>query len=486
LRLQPHAPELHNNLGVALTELGRLDEAGAAFRRALALDPKSAEAHNNLGTVLRDQANLSDALAAYRHALELQPGNAQTHSNLIYTLLFDPADNEGVIREEQRRWDLRFGHPPGPAAQPHANERNPERRLRIGYVSADLRDHAVGRNLLPLFQQHERESVEVVCYSGSLKTDGIAEAIRACVHLWRSEVGVDDAALAEMIRRDRIDVLVDLSQHTAGNRLPVFARRPAPVQVSFAGYPATTGVGAIGYRLSDRWLEGGVPQIESEQVHLIDSFWLFHSGSVEMEVNPLPAQSNRHVTFGSLNAFRKVNDVVLRLWARLLRSTPGSRLLLLSPPGSQRQLAADFLETEGVERGRVEFVEPRPRKGYLELYRRLDIVLDPFPYGGHTTSLDALWMGVPVVSLAGKTPVSRAGLSILNNLGLPELVASAEDDYVRIATALAADLPRLAELRSTLRHRMESSVLMDAPRFARQIEAAYRTMWREWCAAPQT
>jgi len=319
-----------------------------------------------------------------------------------------------------------------------------------------------------------------------------------------NRIGVSDEAFAAMVEKDQIDILVDLTQHLEGNRLPVFAQQPAPVQVSFAGYPESTGLEAIGYRISDRWLEAGsgecgwkpeadLPSANSEQrssgstpqpaerVFLIDSFWCYDPCGMDVPAGALPARENGFVTFGCLNNFGKVNDVVLKLWARVLREVQGSRLVLLTKPGSHRERTLDFLAGEGLVAERIEFVAARPRQDYLKLYHRLDVMLDTFPYCGHTTSLDALWMGVPVVSMAGETAVSRGGLSILNNLGLPELVTFEENEFVRIATDLAHDLPRLADLRATLRARMESSVLMDAPRFARQIEDAYRAMFREWC-----
>jgi predicted O-linked N-acetylglucosamine transferase (SPINDLY family) len=242
---------------------------------------------------------------------------------------------------------------------------------------------------------------------------------------------------------------------------------------------------AIGYRISDRYLEGGAGNTESERkehVHLIDSFWCYDPCGIEIPVNSPPAQEDGRVTFGCLNNFCKVNEPVLRLWARVLEQVKDSRLILQSVAGSHRQRALEILEREGVRAHRVEFVGLRPRRAYLELYHRLDIVLDPFPYNGHTTSLDALWMGVPVVNLVGKPSVSRGGLSQLSNLGLQELLAFSEDDYVKIAAQLAHDFPRLAGLRKTLRPRMEASLLMDAPRFAHNIETAYRTMWQHWCA----
>jgi predicted O-linked N-acetylglucosamine transferase (SPINDLY family) len=313
--------------------------------------------------------------------------------------------------------------------------------------------------------------------------DSVTARFRERADQWRSTIGVGDEALAAMIRRDGVDILVDLTQHLEGNRLPMFARQPAPVQVSFAGYPESAGLDAIEHRISDRYLEihSSVDALgDKEHVHFIDSFWGYDPCGIELEVNRLPGSETGRVTFGSLGNFRKVNDRVLKVWARVLGGVTDSHMLIWCPAGSARERTLEILEREGVAAHRVEFVGQQPRPDYLALYHRLDIVLDTFPYNGHTTSLDALWMGVPVVSLAGSAPVSRAGLSQLSNLGLSELVAFSEEDYVRTAAELAADLSRLAELRSTLRPRMKASVLMDGPRFARNIEAAYRAMWTRW------
>ena len=481
LHLKPDYPEAHNNQGVALRDRGQLDEAAAAYRRALEINPGLAGAHGNLGATLKDVGQLDEAIQEYRRALELDPEHAGTHSNLIYTLHFHPGHDAGSISEECDRWNRQFSEPQKRLILPHANEGGAERPLRIGYVSPDFRDHVVGRNLLPLFQCHDPRAFEIFCYSGVVRPDKFTDEFRRHARHWRSTVGVTDAALADAIRRDGVDILVDLAQHMADNRLPVFARQPAPAQVSFAGYPESTGLESIEYRISDRYLDAGFAEEETgrrEKVHLIDSFWCYDPCGAEVEVHPPPALKGKVVTFGSLGNFAKVNAPALKLWARVLRAIKDSRLLMWSPAGNHRERTLEALRNEGVEARRVEFVAFRPRREYLELYHRLDIVLDTFPYNGHTTSLDALWMGVPVVSLAGKTPVSRAGLSQLTNLGLPELVARSEEDYLKIAVELAGDLPRLTKLRSTLRDRMKTSVLMDAPRFARQVEQAYREMWQ--------
>ena len=501
-RLRPELPDVHYNLGCALGDLGQYDEALAMYQQALQLDPNHADACNGMAHMFNYQGRLDEAISARRRALHAQPGHAGAHSNLVYTLHFHSSQDARAISTEQVNWNRQFGGADGESILPHANTCDPARRLRIGYVSADFREHVIGHNLRPLFAGHDHQTFEILCYSGVGRPDHVTEEFRQRADHWRNTVGMTDAALSETIREDAVDVLVDLTQHLAGNRLPMFIREPAPVLVSFAGYPECGGVDAIRYRFSDRYLEGERPASETkdgkweigwrresdlrpatkEQVFLIDSFWCYDSSGMEGEVNELPARTGGKVTFGSLNNFCKVNEPLLRLWARVLREVEDSHLMLLSGFGEHRSRTVEFLRREGVAPPRIEFVEPRPRPAYLKLYNRLDVVLDTFPYNGHTTSLDALWMGVPVVTLAGKSGVSRAGLSQLMNLGVPELVAYAEDEYVEIATKLARDLPRLEELRRTLRARMKASVLMDAPRFARNIEAAYRAMWQRWCA----
>jgi predicted O-linked N-acetylglucosamine transferase (SPINDLY family) len=492
-KLQKGNAQPHYNLGIALQMRGRLDDAMAAYSRASELDPRFAEPHNNLGHVLAAAGQTDEAIAEYRRAFALQPENATTLSNIIFTLhLLPGADSERIAIEEQRLWNRRFGDAAKRFILPHANDRVPERRLRIGYVSTDFRDHVAGRNLRPLFKNHDHRNFEIFCYSGVLKPDDLTSEFQSQADHWRGIAGTSDEALAEMIRRDGIDILVDLAQHTADNRLPVFARKPAPLQMSFAAYPGSTGVEAIEYRISDQWLEEervekcrttDVERLPADWVQLIDSFWCYDPCGIDLPVNTLPARENGYVTFGTFNNFSKINEPMLRLWAQVLAEVKASRLAMLTVPGSHRQRTVAILEREGIEPSRVDFHPPVPRPQYMERYHRLDLVLDTFPYNGHTTSLDALWMGVPVVSLVGGHPVARAGLSQLSNLGLAELAAFTEDDYVRIATQLAQDLPRLEELRRTLRSRMEESVLMDAPRFARQIESAYRTIWRQWCNA---
>jgi protein O-GlcNAc transferase len=491
LELKPGYPDPRYNLGNALRDRGHLDEAVAAYRRALELKPDFPEACNNLGNALRDRGELDEAIAAYRHALKLNPDQPLAHSNVIHTLHYHPNQNARTISEEHQRWNRQFSDPLKQFLQPHANDPAVAGPLRVGYVSPDFRDHPVGRYLLPLFEQQDPDRFQILCYSGVARPDWLTDRLRALAGAaggeWRSTVKVSDARLAEMIREDAVDILVDLTMHTADNRLPVFARQPAPVQVTWLAYAGSTGLPGIGYRLTDAHLEppGDAPAWSAEQpVRLPDSWCCYSPAGDSPEINALPALSARSVTFGSLNNFAKVHDGVLARWARVLEAVEASRLLMFCPEGQSRERLRAFFAARRIASERLELVGYLPRWDYLSLYQRIDLGLDPFPCNGMTTTCDALWMGVPVLTLPGVMPASRAGLSLLSSVGLPELAASSEEDYVRLAVDLATDLPRLAALRATLRPRMQASPLMDAPRFARNVEAAYRSMWQAWCAAP--
>ena len=485
-RLKPDYLAAFHNLGAALAADGKYDEAIAAYHRALALDDVAAT-RNNLGNALKDTGNLTGAVDCYRSALALAPDSTTAHSNIILTLHYSPNVKHETIAAECRRWREQHEAPRALLRTPHRNERSPDRRLRVGYVSPDFRDHVVGRNVLPLLRCHDTRKFELLAYSGVGTPDAFTRRFRQIFHRWTEVSAMQDDDMLTLIRKDEVDILVDLSQHTAGNRLAVFAACPAPVQVSFAGYPAGTGLDALKNRISDATLESFPGQTRlngNERVHHIDTFWCYDPSDTSVEPNPLPALRNGFVTFGCLNSFCKVNPSVLTQWAAILRGMPQSRLILLSPEGAHRGKVINYFNGERIDPNRIDFVASSPRKGYLEQYHRIDLILDTFPYNGHTTSLDALWMGVPVITLVGIQPVSRAGLSQLSHLGLSEFAAQTEREYVAAALALAQDLPRLASLRAALRTRMESSVLMDAKHFARQIEDAYRGMWRAWCATP--
>jgi predicted O-linked N-acetylglucosamine transferase (SPINDLY family) len=483
IEIKPSLIEAYRNLAVVLSENDRLDEAIALLRRAIDIQPGYANAHSSLAVALAEAGELEQAIAAFHRAVELRPGDANLHSNLAYIVQFHPGYDAGAILEECRRWSRQHERSVSSArADSFPNDRSPDRRLRIGYVSGDFSGHIVGRNVLPLLQNHDRGKFEIFCYDNSWLADDITRKFCAAANHWRQINAADDSQTIEMIREDGIDILVDLSLHLGHNRLTVLARKPAPVQVTFAGYPGTTGLDAIDYRLTDPFLDppGHGNSLYSEKsIRLAHSFWCYDPVAMhpadELPVAPLPALAAGGVTFGCLNNFRKVNERVLELWSIVLRAIPESRLILLAPRGNSRRRVLDRLDFS-----RVEFVDRQDRAAYLKTCDRIDIGLDTFPYNGHATSLDCLWMGVPVVTLIGRTVVGRAGLSQLTNLGLTELIAQTPEQYVQIAVELAKDLPRLAEMRRTLRARMQASPLMDAPGFARDIEAAYRQMWRNW------
>lgn len=515
LRLQPDYALAHLNLGNVRQGQGRLDEAIASFRNGLARAPRHAALWNNLGDALRMKGDLAGAAEACRTAAECDPRDPRILNNLALVLMneghahesidvlqrslaLDPAqpevrsnlifiahrvsDSGALIHEQLTQWQQLHAAPLRKTWPAHANDRSPDRPLRIGYVSPDFRDHAVGRTLLPVFLAHNRTRFDFTCYSETEGSDAVAEKFRANMH-WRTTTGLSDEQVAAQIRADRIDVLVDLALHTAHHRLLVFARKPAPVQATFAGYPGSTGLEAIDYRITDPHLEApGTSAGVEEPVRLPDSFWCFAALENEPAPNPLPVLTCGHVTFGCLNSFAKLNRATFARWSRVLHSVPASHLLLLSPHGPGRESTLAQFNTLGITSDRVHFTSSLPRADYLALHHRIDVMLDTYPYNGHVTTGDALWMGVPVVSLAGQTPVSRGGLSLLSNVGLADLVATNEDDFVRIAVELATRLDRLAALRGNLRLRMQASPLLDAPRFARHLENAYRTMWQRWCS----
>lgn len=485
LRLKPSYPEAHNNLGNVQRSRGRLDEAIAAYSAAVELRSDYADAYCNLGTALKDRGELDAAVASYRKALELRPNFPKAHSHLIFTLHYLPQTDARTLSEELRQWRTRFADPLRAAISPHHNSQDPRRPLRIGYVSPDLYRHAVGRFLLPLLAHRDRAQFEVFAYSDVSTPDSHTAMLRAQSDVWRDVVALNDETLANQIRADQIDILVDLSLHTGRNRLLVFARKPSPVQVTYLAYCGSSGLETIDYRLTDPILDppGGDRSAYSEKsVVLPETYWCYQPDAGAPEVGPPPAELATHVTFGCLNNFCKITEPTFAVWSRILGAIPHSTILLHANQGSHRQRALERFERAGVSPSRVTFLDFLPLPEYLAAYGKIDLALDPFPFGGGTTTCDALWMGVPVVALAGQLAMARAAASVLHNAGLGELVAPSVDDYVNRAVALARDPVRLRELRTTMRSRLQSSPLLNAPRFVSSLEAAYREMWRQWCA----
>jgi predicted O-linked N-acetylglucosamine transferase (SPINDLY family) len=337
---------------------------------------------------------------------------------------------------------------------------------------------------LPVLAQHDHAAYEVVAYSSVKAADEYTDRIRALTDEWHDVARLSDAELAQKIRDDRIDILVDLTMHMVRGRLRTFAEKPAPVQLSWLAYPGTTGVDGIDYRLTDPHLDppGALLPYSEQTLRLPHTFWCYGPDASEGVVGELPCRRNGYITFGCLNNFMKVSRATLELWSRVLKVNPTARLLMLAPADAIADTLRVFAEN-GVERERIAFVDLQSRERYLDTYNRIDIALDTLPYNGHTTSLDAYWMGVPVVTLVGETIVGRAGLSLASNLQLLDWVAPEPTQYVDIATRFAADPVRLGELRAELRRRLQRSALMDAPRFTRSLEDAYRAAWRRFCSS---
>jgi protein O-GlcNAc transferase len=478
---QPDSVEAMNNAGCLLRTLGRTDAAQDMLLRALRADPQRAALHDNLGNVYKDAGELDAAIDCFRKALELDPSAAATHSNLAYALSFQSPEAEPIL-EECRRWNERFAPGVRGPARSHANEGEADRRLKIGYVSPDFRDHCQSLFTIPLLSRHDHEAFEIHCYSSVKRPDGLTQRIAGYADVWREVRSLDDAALCRLVREDRIDILVDLTMHMAGGRPLVFARKPAPIQIAWLAYPGTTGIGAMDYRLSDPRLDPEVfeSHYSERTLRLADSFWCYDPLTDQPAVNTLPAIERGYVTLGCLNNPCKLTDHTLRLWGAVMRALPAARLLLMAPPGRHRRQLLQRLAAHEIAGTRIDFHPFRPRGEYLRTYHDIDLGLDTFPYNGHTTSLDSLWMGVPVVTRVGRTSVGRGGLSQLFQLGLTELAAESDDAFIRVVVALGSDLVRLATLRRELRARLERSALMDAPRFARQIEGAYRNAWEEY------
>jgi protein O-GlcNAc transferase len=483
IELRPEYPEPFNNLGNVLCEIGRYEDAIAAYTQALALRPSFAKAHSNLGNVFKDRGRLTEAIASYSKAVECQPDHALIGSNLVYAIHFHPDYDHETLSRELRKWNQTHGEPLAQFIKPHSNDRSPDRELRIAYVSPDFYAHAESYFVLPLIRSHDRERFEVHCYSSVRRTDSITAQIREAADVWHDVLALTDDQLAQQIRADKIDILIDLTMHMAGNRLLTFARKPAPIAVSWLAYPGGTGLRAIDYRLTDAWMDppGETDRFYAEQSIRLPDCWVVYDPLAEIPSRPVEQSGPIH--FGSLNNPCKLNRPLLHLWGDVLRATPAARLLLLTFDVSQRERITNWFAEWGIDPARLEYVGRRSRRDYLRIYDRIDVCLDPLPYNGITTTCDAIWMGVPVVSLIGKIPAGRAGFGLLSTIGVPELVAQTPEQFVRIASELAADADRLMKYRRTLRDQMRASPLMDAKRFARNVEAFYRDAWKKWCAS---
>jgi len=488
LRHRPEHALAHFWWATALGSLGRSTEASEHYDLALSLDPGMAKAYHMKGGMLYNQGRITEAVSVSRKALAVQSDMPFTFSNSLFMMNYADGTTAEELVSEHREYDLRF------AAKvvrrcTYSNGAEPDRPLRVGYLSADLRRHSVSYFIEPVLENHDPRQVEPYCYFNWSLPDEVTARLKNQVRGWTDCYWMSDDELAARIAADGIDVLVDLNGHTAGNRMLTLARKPAPVQITYLGYPTTTGMAAVDYRLTDWQADPeGYEAFSVEQLlRLPHSYYCYRPMPSTPEVAPLPMLETGHVTFGSFNNFAKVSERALALWARLLAMVPGSRLML------KAKSLQDVAVQESV-RARMAKLGVHPDRlilrgwekavgGQLELLRHVDIALDTFPYNGGTTTCEALWMGVPVLTLCGATHASRMGASLLGAAGLPEMVTTTEDEFLRRAGELAGDPARLAALRSGMRERLKASPLMDEAGFTRAIESLYREAWRRWCAA---
>ena len=482
LEIKPDYVDAHNNLGNTLLAQGRLAEAEASYRRALELKPDLVETHSNLGNALREQGRLTEAEARYRRALQLKPDYAEAHSNLLFALNYSASHSPAECLAEARRYGQMVAKKATSRFSAWLCADQPE-RLRVGLVSGDLRTHPVGYFLESLLAQIDPDRIELIAYPTSPKTDALTTRIKPYFAAWKPLYGLSDEGAAKLIHADGVHALLDLSGHTAHNRLPAFAWKPAPVQVSWLGYFATTGVAEMDYLLAD---PVGVP--ESQRGQFTESVWYlpdtrlcFTPPAAAPPVSPLPALKNGYLTFGCFQRLDKAGDEVLAAWATILAAVPGAKLRWqckqFGDPAVAEQLVKR-LQQYNIDPARVALHGYASREAYLAAHADVDLLLDTFPYPGGTTTCEALWMGVPTLTLAGDTLLSRQGASLLTAAGPEDWIASSVADYTNKAITLANDLPKLAALRAGLREQVSASPLFDAPRFARNLEDALWAMWQ--------
>lgn len=477
VQLEPTNVSYLNNLGAAAFELGLNSEALECFEQAVAKNPNLPTARNNMGNLLKDRARGMDALPHYKKSMELSPNDRDPQNNYLLCHMYIPDMDPKVVFEEHRKWGISTAkkNPASFKFKPRAIDA----KIRVGFLSADLCHHPVAHFIEPIFRGYDREHFEFLAYGDQRKSDEFSARFATQVDLWRETSSYNERDLAKLIYDDRVDILFELAGHTAYNRLGVFALKPAPVQVSYLGYPGTTGLPTIDFRITDAFAD---PQGTTEHLHteklirVPECAWCFEPDAAAPEVEPLPAIKNGFVTFGCFNNMAKLNANLFETWAEILLQVPGSHLRLkartLTDDGVRKELKSYFTE-RGIEDGRLDFFgHTKNISDHLASYHSVDIALDSFPYHGTTTTCEAMWMGCPVVTRAGKTHVSRVGVSLLNAVGLQEFIAESREAYIEKAVALASQTDRLQELRAGMRERLRASVLMDEKRFVAGFDQA--------------
>lgn len=486
LAINPDFPEALNNLGVACVDIGQLDEAIRCYQRALAFWPDFVETHCNLAVALHGLGQINDATRSYRRALAINPDHAQSRSNLLFTLSHTATVDAPTLFAEHRRFATQHEMPLRHCWPEHTNTRMPNRCLRVGFVSADLYHHSVANFIEPILAHLSvSPNVSLHAYSNLIAEDHVSQKLRGYVAHWHKIARLSDETLAQRIREDGIDILFDLSGHTAGHRLLTFARKPAPIQISWIGYPGTTGLDAMDYYLTDRYFlpPGQFDDQFTEKLMYLPGSPPFLSSEEAPPVNPLPALTNGYLTFGSFNRLNKLSPAIIALWSQLLRALPDAHMILggLPQAGDFEMLASRFKQ-EGIARERLSFHNRGSMPEYLSLHHQIDICLDTFPYNGGTTTCHALWMGVPVLTITGTTVPGRTGAWALQHVGLESCIANNPSDFVEKGLYWGSHIAELAKIRLELRDRMKQSALCHPELIARALEHALRIMWQRWCA----
>ena len=486
IAIKPDFPEAHTNLGLTLHELGRLEEAEASYNKAIAIKPDYVEAHYNLGNTLQELGRLEEAETSYNKAIAIKPDYVEAHSNFIFYSSYNGLIDAEELYARHCRFGQLFEAPLRSHWPQHLNSREPERCLKIGFVSADLREHSMATFIGPLLELWARyPNLSLYAYYNHSINDKITEQLKRYFTHWQVVVCLSDAALADKIRADGIDILFDLSSHTAKNRLLTFARKPAPIQVSWMGYPGTTGLMAMDYYFNDRFhlRQGGLNAQFTEKIVYLPAGAPFQQIYKTSPINTLPSLKNGYVTFGSFNRSNKLSRPVVTLWSQLLRALPSSRMLLGGMPKVRNfDWLIDWFAQEGISSERLSFYQFCNAEAYLDLHHEVDICLDTFPYGGGTTTCHALWMGVPTLTLAGQTLPSRVGACLQSHAGLADFACYHEAEFIEKGLYWSNHLAELAIIRAGLRERFENSAMGQASVIAASVERALRIMWQRWCA----
>ncbi|WP_193315536.1 tetratricopeptide repeat protein [Janthinobacterium aquaticum] len=486
VKLGPKSASAHVNLGVCLTQMGRLDEAVKAFEKAVRFEPQNRRAHVNLSSTLAQLGRIDQAISSSRAAIKINPDWEELHSNLLFYLTHSQDVDAKALFAEHMRYAAHFETPHLANWPAHSNTREPERRLRIGFVSADLYKHAVANFITPVLE-HLAQSprLEIFAYANSFHDDVVSRHLHGLVSVWRQVEKLTHAELTQLITSDAIDILIDLSGHTGFNRLPVFARKPAPLQVSWIGYPGTTGLQAMDYFLADRYYSppGVFDSQFSEKLVRLPASAVFLPSPDAPNVNPAPAISNGYITFGSFNRASKLSLDVIERWSALLRAVPDAKMVLGGMPNHQTSdRFRAWFKREGIAANRLTFFTFTNSQDYLALHHLVDVCLDTFPYNGGTTTLHALWMGVPTLTMMGPTLPGRVGAAICHHVGLAEFIADDKEDFITKGKQIAGDIVAIADLRTELRDRLKHSAACQPAVIAAGLESAMRVIWRNWCA----